>query len=101
MTSRILTRERRREERTACGDLVMIHHEDGSTYGSVLRGRITNVSPTGLGIRLPGRIESRTYVAFRIDRQDRSGMASVRHCTRSKMDYLIGLEFTGALNRPR
>ena len=94
MTGRIQTRERRGGERAECSENVMIHHEDGSTYGLVLRGRVTDISPTGLGIRIRDRIEARSYVAFRVDRKDWSGMASVRHCTRSKMDYVLGLEFT-------
>ena len=101
MTGRIRSQERRRAKRTVSDVTVMILYEDRSTWGRVLRGRVTNFSDTGIAIRIRERIEARTYVTFRVERRDWSGSGSIRHCTRTNIDYLIGLEFAGVFNRPR
>ena len=101
MTSRIPVRERRSAARASYDAMVMMLHDDGSTWGQVMRGRLTNISDTGLAIRIRERIESRTYVTFRIERLDWSGTASVRHCTRGKIDYVIGLECARVVKKGR
>ena len=101
MTGRILARERRRATRTGYDATVMLLQDDGSIWGQVMRGQLTNISDSGLAIRIRERIENRTYVTFRIERMDWSGTGSVRHCTRSKMDYVIGLECAQASGKGR
>ena len=101
MTGRILARERRSAARTSYDAMVMLLQDDGSTWGQVMRGRLTDISDTGLAIRIRERIENRTYLTFRVERLDWSGTGSVRHCTRSKMDYVIGLECAQASGKGR
>jgi len=78
----------------------MILCDDGSSHALVLRGRMVNRSDSGLGLYLRTPIAARAYVSFRVEQSGPTGTACVRHCTLSKMDYLIGLEYSRTFHKP-
>jgi hypothetical protein len=62
-----------------------------------LVGRCVDVSEVGISVELKERIEPRSSVNFQVDAPRFGGAALVRHCTRSKLGWHCGMEFTGGL----
>jgi len=55
------------------------------------------VSAAGLKLEVEKRISPGTRVTFRIDGIQLHGSGSVRYCIRHKLDYRVGVEFSGGL----
>ena len=94
------SRERRRAERTAGEEITIVLHEAGSTAGTVMRGRIRNISDRGICVVTRDKIKERTYVTFRVESWDWSGGGSARHCTPVRTQYLVGVELSSGVKRP-
>ena len=63
----------------------------------VLKGRIINVSESGMRVEVSDPLEKQTYVTLQAASLGLHGSASVRTCTRKGMKYLVGLEFSAGL----
>jgi hypothetical protein len=64
---------------------------DGSP--KYVRGRVMDASLNGLRIEISESIAARTLVGLRVEELGLSANASVRHVTRSRGKYIVGLEF--------
>ena len=87
----------RRESRAPVTPMVQVTWQDSQGILRLARGRLLNISERGMRMQFPEPIALYTYVNFRILRSDFQGAGSVRYCTRSGMNYQIGLEFSGEL----
>src|SRR5579862_4741892 len=56
------------------------------------RAKVVNVSERGIALRMPEPVLPLS-VRFKSARLDLDGVGSVRHCCRSGLKYLVGLEF--------
>jgi hypothetical protein len=65
-----------------------------------VRGRCLDVSRTGVKVSVFDPIPTRTIVSLEIEHQKFRGAASVRSCTRSGMNFHLGLEFGSGLRFP-
>jgi hypothetical protein len=59
----------------------------------MVRGKAIDRSKTGLILETTDPIETRTFVQVQVERCGLVGMASVRHCARKGLRYVVGLEF--------
>ena len=93
----MMYREKRAQSRTDLGGHVLLNLQGTDT---VMRGRLYNQCPNGLGLMVDHPLPVRSYVYCRevLGRVDRNarGSASVRFCVWSKGGYQVGLEHTGA-----
>lgn len=71
--------------------------QDG-THCSVM-GKCVDVSETGMKLSVRDRIAPRTVINFRAAGLGLHGSGSVRYCMSHKMEYRVGIEFTGGLIR--
>jgi len=62
----------------------------------LFRGKCVEVSEAGMKVVCPERIPVRTFLNLRCDSLGLHGSGSVRYSMSWKMQYRIGIEFTGA-----
>jgi hypothetical protein len=91
------TRSLRRHERTNIAKRVTISWTDGQGTSRYAVGNTLDISSSGIQIKVREQIEPRTYVSFEIEGNKIAGTASVRHCVRTGLSFLVGLEFSGGL----
>jgi len=84
-------RERRREQRSLMANLIEVTCEGSATHGRSFLGNCVDISTLGLQMRLPEPIGVGARVSFRLLGLGLSGMATVRHCSRSDSGHLIGV----------
>ncbi|MCC6366182.1 MAG: PilZ domain-containing protein [Bryobacterales bacterium] len=66
------------------------------THCSVM-AKCVDVSETGMKLSVRDRIAPRTVVNFRAAALGLHGSGSVRYCMSHKLEYRVGIEFTGGL----
>lgn len=88
----------RRQLRQVMNTPVRVYAEDEQGDSFCVKGVCLDISHFGLRIRLREPIERRSYVCFQIECLSLSGSGIVRHCTRDRMHYVVGLEFCGGLS---
>lgn len=82
-------RERRREQRSLLANLIEVSCEGSATHGRSFPGNCVDISTLGLQMRLPEPIGVGARVSFRLLGLGLSGMATVRHCSRSDSGHVI------------
>jgi len=84
---------RRRHPRTPFREKVHLSWEDRGGHLCMVRGKAIDRSKTGLILETTDPIETRTFVQVQVESCGLVGMASVRHCARKGLRYVVGLEF--------
>lgn len=91
------TRGLRRHERVAQSVPVQLNWKDPRGTEGFTTGTCVDISPAGMRVIVPVRIDEGVYVSFRAEKLPLQGSASVRACARKGAKYIIGLEFSGGL----
>ena len=90
-------RERRQDRRQSCQERAIITWDsDGIAWQT--RGRVLNLSSTGVAVECFDRLPDRSIVAVAVPQAGRHGLATVRYSERRGLKVVAGLEF---LARPR
>ena len=84
----------RRKTRYPAEGTIQILWEDNVGHEKVTRGRLLNVSTSGLQLELDDRIPVQSPVSCNSPKHGISGRGSVRYCNPRKGKYLVGLEFS-------
>jgi len=90
----------RRVERTKLGLRATLGFNDRNGVPQQVRARIVDISSQGACVETEVPVEVRSYIQFRVEKPQLSGMASVRYCVRRKLRYALGIEFTGGVQWP-
>jgi c-di-GMP-binding flagellar brake protein YcgR len=85
--------QRRESKRIRNSQRIEISWEDAAGLKQHHQGRCRNISEGGLSIELPIPISVGTQIRFKVPNAKLRGMASVRHCSRNRSRYVIGLSF--------
>jgi PilZ domain len=85
----------RRDRRKPGRGRVQLEWPDSIRGRQVVSARIIDISENGMKVALPNAIAPGTYVQIKCKEYALSGMAGVKHCSREKMGYNAGLEFSG------
>jgi hypothetical protein len=85
----------RRELRTEGEGKVRLEWPDALRGRQVVVARALDISERGMKVVLANPIATGTYVQIKSKDYDLAGMAGVKHCTRQKLGYQVGLEFSG------
>jgi hypothetical protein len=93
------TRNLRRNERIAYLGTIEVSWVETDGKKKVFKGNCTDVSDDGLRMELPVDIPVRTLVLLRFARLHLTGTATVRHVRRSKMNFVLGLQFNQQLGQ--
>ncbi|MBI3679625.1 MAG: PilZ domain-containing protein [Acidobacteria bacterium] len=87
----------RRQSRVPIGGKLQLVWTDEQGQSYVHRGTCVDASETGMRIELKERIPVGTRVSFQAGAADIHGSGSVRNCVPHKLNYYVGIEFTGGL----
>lgn len=85
----------RREFRTAGKGQVQLDWPDAVRGRQVVSARVIDISESGMKVALANPISRGTYVQVKCKEYRLAGMAGVKHCSREKFGYQVGLEFSG------
>ena len=78
---------------------VQLGVHDASGREVTVEGRGVDFSSAGAEVLSPAPIAVGAVVSFQCKELQLMGHATVRHCTKQKSKFLIGLEFRGSLTR--
>lgn len=70
---------------------------DGGAGPVFLRGKMCDLSDSGIRIDLPQPLPPRTVFQFRLARIALNGSGVVRHCSPKGLRYVVGAEFTAGI----
>jgi hypothetical protein len=59
-----------------------------------------DLSEGGMRVRLRCPLDVRTFVSLKFQTGNLHGSACVRSCTRERMTFVVGLQFTGGMRGP-
>jgi len=76
---------------------VQLVWKDRQDIDRFMKGRILDVSESGIRVELPDPLDRQTYVTLQAASLGLHGSASVRSCVRKGMKYIVGLELSGGL----
>jgi hypothetical protein len=85
----------RREHRAPGERRVQLEWLDTLRGRQVVSAQMIDISESGMQIALPNAITPGTYVQIRCKDYALTGMAGIKHCSRVRMGYRAGLEFSG------
>src|ERR1700730_17475597 len=83
---------RRRRRYKICGEHLEVFWLDKRGRMKSARAKVLNVSERGIALRIPEPVLPLS-VRFKSERLDLDEVGSVRHCCRSGLRYVVGLEF--------
>jgi len=92
-----MTKILRRHDRAPFKEKVTISWTGPDGEGRFMRGKGVDISSSGLSLKAPHELSLRSYVSFRTDDGKLAGSGSIRYCSRSGVEYLLGIEFSGGL----
>jgi hypothetical protein len=87
----------RRSPRMALDNRIRVSHQNSAGEDCCVWGRCLDIAKHGLRFEVPIAIPVRSYVCFHVHGLDFQGSGSVRFCDRRGLNYIVGLEFSGAL----
>jgi hypothetical protein len=90
--------QRRHDRSPVDGKVQLEWTSPDGTHCSVM-AKCVDVSETGMKLSVRDRIAPRTVVNFRAPALGLHGSGSVRYCMSYKLEYRLGIEFTGGLSR--
>lgn len=87
----------RRHQRQPTSGRITLSWTDARGINCVARGECLNISPTGISVELREMLAARTYVSLQCPPHGIRGSGSVRYCFRTKLNWTVGIEFSGGL----
>jgi len=91
----------RRHERQDSDSTVVVMWRDASGNDKFANARALDISDVGLRLQMPEPLRPQSYITLRAEKLGIHGQASVRHCSGRGGKYIIGVEFSAGLRRPR
>ncbi|MCX6622841.1 MAG: PilZ domain-containing protein [Acidobacteria bacterium] len=92
-----MTKILRRHDRVPYRERVTISWTGPDGEGRIMRATGVDISRSGFSLKAPHELRLRSYVSFRTDDGKLAGSGSIRYCSRTGPDYLLGIEFSGGL----
>ncbi|MCC7497368.1 MAG: PilZ domain-containing protein [Bryobacterales bacterium] len=92
-----MLKKTRRHDREPFQERVTLTWAGSDGNGRIMQGTGVTISRSGFSIKVPEQLQLQSYVSFRTRDGRLSGSGSVRHCVRSGVEYLVGIEFSGGL----
>jgi len=91
------THDMRRHARYVLSQKIGIMWCDAIGDDKFMKASARDLSEAGVGLELPEELQVRSYVILRASELGIHGRASVRHCQRQGLKYIVGVEFSGGM----
>ena len=87
----------RRHDRQLCSQTVAILWCDSAGNDKCAKAATIDVSELGMRLQVPEALSTRSFITIRSEKMNLHGQASVRHCARQGMKYVVGVELERGL----